>query len=378
MKRLLSILLLSYSICCLGQESSEKKGIKFWSEGKLTEEDFQIRRSTDISNVVPGVLDWTVSFDREKAKVGNLNITYLQSRTYMDKLLSWINPDKFHPWSLSYLQTEFNIVEAYRRRFQDQLNQNPLDYSQIRDYNMRLMRNAIETFQMESEYGNDSGVIVRYETQYEAELENWEETPLQAPEIKPKGLGSHLFVSYLGEFSGQPLSDGIGPSHGLLFGYGFLFSRFMIGLEGSFYVPGTLKADNFYFDPKYSYNWQRDVRYSQGLMGFNAGYILLDRPSFSLRPEVGLGARSYDQKLPEDYVQDSNKSSELSGLRFYAGLNFNFKLSRNLDLYYSGNYTETNLTIKVLGGITNFKSMGTVPFFGLGIGMAFDGWLSIK
>ena len=376
-KTVLFISLLIYGICAFGQDwPYERFGFKYWSEGKLTEEDFQIRKVSDLvedsSDKMPGVLDWSIGCDTETVKIGNLRYEYTTTRTYMDQVQSWINQDVPRRQTLEYLQTEFDIVESFRRKLQDQLNQNPYNYRYIRDYNHRLLTSAIDALRMETAYGYDRIALAKYQIQYEQELDSWEEVPIAEPKIVDKGYGTKFYFGYNSQLFGSSISNYIGPTQGVIMGIDFLIRNFGMGFSLAVGGAGPLKEDNFYFDSKNGYRWQKGVNSSSGITMLNVEYTILDKPVFSLTPEAGIGVHYFNQKLPEELRTKGNSDSEIATFIMKAGMNFNIKLRRKLSLAYgSYSYYESCLVLKVFGARSMFKEIGPVNSINLGLCLDF-------
>ena len=364
-------MILACCTCVFGQNNGRiKPDIKYWYEGKLTEEDFQIRKVSDLNNKIPGNLDWHITFRDTTIRKGNLKLTYPTTTLYMDQIQSWLNPDVLQMPSLSYFQTEFNIVEFYRRKMQDEINQDPANIDEISDYNERLLRSSLESFYLETNYGTDWGALARYDAKYEEDLKNWEEAPVQEPSFLKKGFGERLYFGYYTQFYGAPMSEYLRPgTHGLIIGIAMEFSNFYVGMESVISAAGTLKADNFYYDSKYDYYWQKGLNCSNNVLAFNFGYSVLDKPTFSLAPEVGFGVNFLNQRIPKEFrVDDSSSSSEFAGPRLQAGLNFNIKLRRSYDYSYGGyGYSSTSLVFKVFGARSWFKPYGASNSINLGV-----------
>lgn len=375
-KIVLVISLLIYGICSYGQDWQEWPyegyGFKYWTEGKLTEEDFQVRKISDLTEVssdkIPGSLDWTIGFETETVKIGNLRYKYIATKTYMDQIRSWINQDVSSKQALEYFQTEFDIVESFRRKLQNQLNQNPYDYYNVRDYNQRLVSSAIDALRMETAYGYDTIALAKYQNQYEQKLDSWEEVPVTVPRIVDKGIGSSFYFGYNSQIFGSSLSNYFGPSQGLLMGLDFLIRNLRLGFSMAFNGTGPLKEDSFYTDPKYDYQWRKGVNCTSGIMLLDLSYTVLDKPAFSLSPAAGFGVNFIDQRLPADLITNGHNNSEIAAFMVEVGMNFNIKLRRSLSLaygYYS--YSETCLVLKVFEARSMFKEIGPVNSINLGL-----------
>ena len=380
MKRiaLLTLILLTGFTAAAQNFKERERSFRNWIDGPLAESDFVERHVSTAVQGVGGELDWLISFDPVTDRIGNLRYRHLQSSTRMDRLSSWRDPSSAKPWTMEYFQTEFNMIEVFRRKLQAELNVNPLDYRDIKDYYLRLLSSNSDTYMMETDHGNDAAAVARYSVQYKEALEKDPESEaVKEPQIPRRALGYGVFFGYMGECYGAPVSTAIGPLfHGFSYGFDLPIRRVYLGFEGTLGAGGILKQDGFYHDSHYDYHWERGKKCTNGEMGALLGYIFLDRPGFALCPVAGVGVSFLDQKtgLKEN---GGTGNSEIHGLRLQAGLNFSVKLKRTLDVsgfYGSGSYDETNLVFKVNAAHTQFQGLGEIWSVQFGVAVDFIGW----
>ena len=380
MKRYLMILavllLAAGSVFAQGNAGYKERSIKYWDEGPVTEADFQVRHLASTLDDVAGDLQWGISFEPVTDRIGNLRYTHPVSRTYMDQLQSWQDPDHMLPWTLTYLQTEFNMLEVFRRKMQREINAQPQDYNAIRDYYQRAIQSATEAYMMETDRGRDAAAVSRYEVQYQAELDSLDDVSAAVPpQMNKKGTGSTVYAGYSCELFGDPVAAGIGPAHGFNLGASALFGDLYLALDLGMGRPGTLKTDGFYYDEKKDYAWRKGVRCKNGQMQLLAGYTVLDRPYLALRPIVGAGVTFFDQDSDIKEANGSYKDSEISGLRLSAGAHLSWKLKRNLSYNYGGpgSYSETCLVFKAYAAHSQLKGLGETWSLNLGVALEWGG-----
>ena len=225
---------------------------------------------------------------------------------------------------------------------------------------------------METAYGYDRIALAKYQIQYEQELDSWEEVPIAEPKIVDKGYGTKFYFGYNSQLFGSSISNYIGPTQGVIMGFDFLIRNFGMGFSLAVGGAGPLKEDNFYFDSKNGYRWQKGVNSSSGITMLNVEYTILDKPVFSLTPEAGIGVHYFNQKLPEELRTKGNSDSEIATFIMKAGMNFNIKLRRKLSLAYgSYSYYESCLVLKVFGARSMFKEIGPVNSINLGLCLDF-------
>nr|MCR5244774.1 hypothetical protein [Bacteroidales bacterium] len=119
--------------------------IKFWDDGPLTFNDFQVRHiSLDESPFAqaPQPMDLDGGFVGEAAswKDGNLRYSYTRYRTYMDQLNSWYDPTYATPADLRFMQGIFDIMEIARR---ESFGADTLSVYDARQYRQRLLTSRV-------------------------------------------------------------------------------------------------------------------------------------------------------------------------------------------------------------------------------------------
>lgn len=365
-------------LCTLASAQSYKENsYKNWNDGPLTQEDFTSRHLASTLQDVAGELKWTISFQPVTDKFGNLRYRHLTTQTRMDKLRSWMDPEHWQPWSLDYFQSEFDMVECFRRKLQAELDANPLDLDEIEDYYDRMLNSAGETLQQETDLGRDAAAVARYAVQYKEELDKLEPAPDGEPQFKRMAVGLGWDIGYAGEVFGAPVAEGVGSIHGVGFCFSFPIKRIYAGFDTSF-GSTSLKKDAFYHDPRLDYDWQKGQKCEGGQICFQLGYTLLDQPRFSLCPVAGIGGTFLSQDTGLKKNDDDSVSSNINGLRLEAGLNGKLKLRRSLDVIYQygGNaYGETSLVFKIYGVRSQLPSFGEVWSVHFGVALDWSAWM---
>jgi len=378
------LLILGLAVLTLGSAAAQsvpsykEKSIHYWDEGPLTEADFSVRHLAATLGDMTGELSWGISFDPVTDKIGNLRYTHPVTRTYMDQLQSWMDPNLRQPWTLNYFQTEFDLLESFRRKMQLEIDENPMDYNEIRDYYERAIHSAVDAFRLESDLGRDAGAVARNEVQYKEALDTLKAgTPAKEPQVRRRLVGEGLFFGYLCEFYGDPVSAGIGPSHGFNLGISFPISKVYLALDMTMGRPGVLKQEGFYYDSHKDYTWRKGVKCEAGQMNLLAGYTVLDRPAFALRPVAGIGVGFLDQETENKNTNGSYLDSEIHGFRSTVGAQLAIKLRRTLAIssYSGGGYGETSLVFKAYASHTQFQGLGPVWSANLGVVLDWSGWL---
>jgi len=375
------ILLIISSLFLLTQfytfaQDSSIRGVKYWNEGPLVKEDFSTRivGDKDIKNI--GKIECSLEYKPEKVKIGNLKYTHFKTYLYMDKLNSWIDPTKYDALSLRYYQASFDRAEITRREFQNDLDspkEDKDDNYTIIEYYERLLRSRSDAFAAESINGTNEEVIARFEKENQELLASVNERPLMEPHFTKKAFGVGLYAGYYGEmFVGGASSSALPMLNGFNFGINVPYNSAYFAFDMNLGFGGKLKEDNFYYDPKEDYNWQKGKNYKGGNLMLLAGYTLMDSPKSALTPFFGAGIAFLDQATGE-VVEEQPVLSEINGLKIEAGVQFGYKLSRSLNTTSGkrGEYAESSLKFKLYGAMTRNKNLG--GFYSINFGVVWDG-----
>ena len=355
----LCVLTLSMSFTVLSAQNLYDMSFRKWDEGPVRWSEFQERHVPDDSKFFSN-LYCTISKDVEKQKVGNFKFPVLVSTTKMNTLSSWYDPDKCNDWTLRYEQTRFDMLEVLRRRMQNSFNRNFMEKN-LDAYYEQLISTTLAAFDMESNYGTDTLVILKYEQQYKNELDTMTMIPAQIPVFQIQNWGLSLNVGVGFEKYGLPVSEGVTSATGMEFGFGVLYKKMSFDFQGLLAWSGRLRCDNFFYDSKYDYNWTKGKKVSAGNININAGYRVFDNSNLSVTPLVGIGVSFIDQytDTPRGNNKNSFENSEIDAFRTQAGLAFDWKIRRNLNTYvYSADYTESKIRFAITGARSNFEGLG--------------------
>ena len=335
------------------------RSFRNWDEGPVRWDEFQVRHTPDDAKFVSN-LYCSIEKDVNKEWIGNFKIPVLTTITKMNKLSSWYDPDKCTDWTLRYEQTRFDMLEVLRRRMQNSFNRNFMEQN-LEAYYEQLISSTMAAFDMESNYGTDTLVVLRYEEQYRNELDTMRMEPVQEPVFQTKDWGASLNIGIGFEKYGSPMSKGVTSATGIQWGFGMLYKKMTFDFQCLLAWSGYLQCDNFYYDSKYDYSWTKDKKVSAGNINLNGGYRVFDNSNLSLTPFAGIGVSFVDQDsdTPRQNNNKAFESSEIHGFRTQAGLSLDWKIRRNINAnLYVADYTETKIRFAVTGARTNFQGMG--------------------
>ena len=371
MRHRLTIIFLLLSCFTAVAQDWATKDMKDWEEGPLVPGDFVKRSASDTS--FTGKLDWYYSLKSEANKQGNLRYLSYRVNLKMDKLNSWYDPSS-DICAPACFQNEFDIAEAVRRRMQNEIYGNPREANGITDYYIRRVRNRVDTYYQESRFGKDRDVVDKYAAELAEELDSLTVETQQAPVIGKKKWGVGFFAGYNAELFAAPSGSGIPMSNSLDWGLDIPAGRCSFIVSMCLGSGSRLREDGFYYDDRYDYEWAKGEKVSSGTMNIMGGYHILDKDWFSFMPFVGFGVGFFDQKMDPDHVQDrDHTSSELSGARVLAGLQFSYKFRRSLDLCCES-LGESCVNFRIYGASTNFKQVGRTSSINFGVTLDWTGF----
>ena len=134
---------------------------KNWNDGKLTWQDFSERSGPNVISE----LKYFLGYNTLKQRFGDTTVIRFVAKGYIDKKLSWINPEFKNDQYLRYNQVIFDIVETYRRRLQYELDR-LITYFEIEGKFNQIYNSCnveIEKFQKESNEGKELNSILFWE-----------------------------------------------------------------------------------------------------------------------------------------------------------------------------------------------------------------------
>ena len=349
---------LSLSFAGLSAQNLYEESFKKWDEGPVSWKDFQVRHIPEDSKYISN-LSCAIEKNTRKEKIGNFKFPVLTTTTKMSKLSSWYDPDKCTDWTLRYEQTRFDMLEALRRRMQNSYNRNLLE-ANLDAYYRQVIDNAMAAIDMESNYGTDTIVVLRYEQQYRNELDSIKPEPVQVPQFEKGNWGVSIGLGAGFENFFSPMSKGVPYAVGFNWDLGAIYKKWAFDLNVLLGWSGKLKCDNFYYDSKYDYNWTKGKNVSVGNANINAGYMVFDNSFLSVTPLVGVGVSFVDQRTNTLRANTTvYEQSEINGFRAQAGLAIDWKIRRNLNTYtYGGDYTESKIRFAITGARTGFRGIG--------------------
>lgn len=311
--------LFSIAICA---QTSKKQ----WHEGSLTWNDFQDKEMQIYGSVPDYHLEYEIKLTKDKSKRYFRNVSTLYINT--DK--STVSSYSKHPQILAYHQVEFDILEFYRRIFQEEIyycNNNSETNEKLASISQEA-RNTLNQYRHATLFGAKKDEIEIWSNKTNELLANQNSDFI--PEIELSNWGFGIYIGYEHPSFTDSFKSYLNPNGGFSFGVETLFKNSYIfaGLSAIF---NEVKQD-FYF--KKNHESGKKTQFSQFTLSY--GYNVFHEKKINLIPFIGLGITSYLEKSDQD-----NQFWE-SAFSYNYGLSFDYKLKTIFNLTSDINNKKTN------------------------------------
>ena len=348
--------------------SAKKDDIRLrpWSDGPLTWTDYQKTGFGDNANYSTK-FKYALISGQKKVKIDNHKFVYYNVICNQISNESYYNSLKATEWDLRTDQVVFDIAELYSRYIQNRGlgNTSQVFYKTKDDYWERAQK-EIDKFLKESNQGKDTSVVRKYEESVRTDLDR---TPRKEPDLSMGGRVPDMWGFYFAynrcTFLGKTSSD-LANANGISIGFDHLGMKgwyFDFGFSGDF---TSVKTQDFYFDPTYSYNWETGKNTNLTRFFVNMGHTLKSNQYFRLIPYAGIGYSELVQQS-NTYNEKGNSyyASDFGGLSVMAGLNADwvFRLTVRPD-----EVVENSLRFKLFGAYDQLDGKNA---WSVNVGLAF-------
>ena len=316
MKRTFTITLIGLISMCCGIMAQDYK--KEWRDGKLTWADF-IERTGE-----KGVseLRYFFGYNTGSQEYNNIVVKKYIVQAYVDRNLSWVDPQYKTEQYLRYNQVIFNIIEIHRRRLQAEVDRVGYLFEIEGKFNIiqSSCTNEIDKFQWESSGGHNFNSIVFWEQKTSYELNVYSEKLI--PEFENRSFGYALHAGLGGGYFTGSIGEYFNPSFNFIFGFDFAYKKSILYLNGT--LAGC-KVKKDYFSDK---NWYEKQNVGLAIIDVSYGYAFLDNKKLKLSPFVGLGITE---------LTGQNKDNKEAALRLVDynvifGLNADYKIRTTINI----------------------------------------------
>lgn len=283
-KRLL-VMLAVMSMALLATARNEQ--VKLWSEGLLRWDDF---KGLPTLLLTPSSMVVTLDVDSRIEGTGNHQRVALEALAKMHCDQSSADSTRCTPQRLRYHQLQFDLLEYYRRRLQDEINNGSTGIEVEKRLNefRNEYRKRCEQIDLETGQGTDDHRLQDWEYTVRRQLDELGLPPV--PRVSARKWNYGIYGGVGAEFPTGRLHDNFNGS-----------ATFQIGLTGG-YRDLRLKADIAYGQPglrnKNIFNVPDSAGFAmQGngsssathlMVGVQLGYTVLRHGRLSVTPNVGM------------------------------------------------------------------------------------------
>ena len=301
-------------------EITMASSVKYWNDGALRLNDFSSKKSE-----WPKILNMSygVKWKDEGKDFGNTTLYTTVFNTYMSPYSSWIHPDYKDERTLRFLQTAFDYVEICKRRAQAEImSGSSFSPEKVVQFHMDVADSFFDKMKEETLQGQDTPSLNYYSGLVASELARTEEFQYTDLAIHPKyfGIGIHSGVG--SEFYTGPVTEYITHVAGINLGMDLYFRDFNIYIGGLLGWGGRLKQAV----ARNGFMWDSGKKMTGGNMELSLGYTIFDSQRWKVAPYAGVGVGFII--YPENPVSTKEKTDEIDGFRYQAGLCADWKFRR--------------------------------------------------
>ena len=331
---------------------------KYWEDGKLTWNDFQGKHTIKHDTY----LSYVLSYQSNKKEINGVLYDGIFSEAYIDKSLSFVNPNLRDEFYLNYNQVIFNLIELSKRKLQKRFFELDNIYesnSLLLDVKKQLQRRIFD-FQEASNYGIQKDVTKQWRITTEQELKST--SNFNIPDYKRSnwtyGLyGGVDFGTYGGDYK-ENFNNTLALSFGFEFSYKKVYLLLNMGITNSKLNKDLVDTDLFL------------AKGEKTLMGnFNAaiGYPVYETKKIKFTPFVGYGLSSFGE------VGDSKNKQETTAGTSVFGLNVDFKNRKRVNFIPSlfNIREEGNSFIRARVFVSNSSFNPNLKGYSINIGVAY-------
>lgn len=296
---------------------------KKWDEGELLWSDF---RDTTCIKGVNSILKTDLWVEMEKRKSGNTRIYIPRAFAYIDRDRSNIKDAEKTQDLLRFYQAQFDLLELYRRKLQEELNEGMSELEMENTFRLysQLYDEQLKNMTIETAKGQDKRKLEEWEIYLVKQLRAHPDPGI--PVIEPKNFGYGLNLGVGTAFPTGEISKFFTPAFQFNLGLDLAYKRAHLLLDMA--IGGAKNKsdmDIVYQKGTHTTTWEkgRGTNYSQ--FSFALGYGVLNTKYFALTPFVGGVFSEYSKLLDND--NDKRINVYMNDFNLLAGLNFDYKFS---------------------------------------------------
>lgn len=326
---------------------AQNNDIKLWSDGLLTWSDFT---GVTIVKDVPSYMKVELTTTSKTINADGKTKVSLTANAVMHRNLSYADTAKCDAQRLRYHQLQFDMLEYFRRRLQNDINTGINEYEttqRIKKYE-ELYTERVKEMDVATTNGADEHKLQDWEYLVRRQLED-----MGVPNVPEVSQGGFVYGIYGGVGAVFPTSELKDNFDGC--------AIFMIGLTGG-YDRLRLKADIAFGQPSFNNSNIFNVKDTQGRpsqdnshsyatylgIGTTLGYNIFDSGRFSITPNIGGYWSNYSWDVnnlewtKNDAGKDVTKVVSTVSKKLH---NFNWMASVDFDIKFHAHATSMPFTM---------------------------------
>lgn len=347
-------------------------GHKKWSAGKLDWTDFQ---SSDQTKGSSSQMRAWISIDKAKERRGNISLLRPSTYAYIDRSLSWVNPNAKCDGLLRYQQAAFDLLEVYRRKFQRELDKSisQTETDSFHRHYMKGYEDEVAKMRQETDEGKNLPKMEEWELYIQKELNSEAETEAIAYTPMPFGYGLNLGIGYI--YPTGTLSDAFSPAVQFVIGLDLSYRRLHLSAEGGI---GQVKnqADILINGEQNSALWRKGKHTDFSTFHLDLGYDIINSSKFRLAPFAGMSITDFSNVKKEEGKDKVNM--HILDINASFGLCFDYKFSTIASItpsFWLGHREMLTSAIrtKVFVGMANYDSFAKGALVGISVSYSCSG-----
>ncbi len=339
-------------LCCQIQAQS----IHTWKMGPLTWNDFA--HNTAIEKQVSH-LEYYMGIESKTQEVDGVSYTKPSAYAFTSPEYSWVDTNYLSDQLLEYNQCIFDLVEVYRRKLENKLQDSSVfSPGQLLDNTMRQLGDEVHRIELDTQNGTDTAALQRWQDKVQKALNEVSPAPAYGHIDAPFSWGMSFDLGF--HYTGGEVHDYFSHGGGMSMNFEMGYKRALLG--GALYIGGDrFRHDSTYFDQLNYYFLKRDPLTCLNLYAY-CGYAVIDNNTTRLIPFVGYGMLGY-------YYNENEESSSVGPTNgcFHFGLIYNHIFNNYVNNYwgmrdyFNAEHNKAYVDVRLYGTYNNFKNIGGAP-----------------
>ena len=340
---------------------------KDWEDGDLNWNDFQGIYVPGTQSMLSTGLDTKLNQEHIKGKIR----ISMKATATMNKERSFADSTMRNEQRLRYHQLQFDLLEVYRRRLQNDLNSKmtSTDIKERLKHYQSQYAQQLDLIAKQTDNGTNDHKLQEWEYFVRKDLE---ELGLPfVPEIVPGKFSSGAYIGTGGIFPTGNINSAFTGTWTFVFGLQFGYDRFRLKSDLTFGQSQFVNAN--IFNKKDQENFGSYANYLG--VSVSLGYAVLNTPYFSITPHFGGYWSSYSWNVANiEWVPDESgneikrikntESVDISNFNWYACIDFDYNFHRFVTThsrFFPGKREQYTSTLRISPFIAHARYNKTDP-----------------